>query len=70
MSDEKDFGVEKISEHAYSPPVGYHIIDNHTKARVGKARTRRGATNSVDKRDNAYGAYRYRAHPIYKEEEF
>jgi hypothetical protein len=37
----------------------YEIIDRHTKKVVGKAKTLRAAIRSVDRRDNAYGAYRY-----------
>lgn len=63
-----DFGVQKIADHA--KPVekvitGYHIIDKHTKDIVGKAKTLRAASRSVDRRDNAYGAYRYSHRPIY-----
>ena len=41
--------------------VNYHIIDRQTGAIVGKAKTLRGARASVDRRDNAYGGYRYYA---------
>jgi hypothetical protein len=44
--------------------IGYAIIDRQTGEIVGKARTRRAASASVDRRDNAYGAYRYFARPI------
>jgi hypothetical protein len=37
----------------------YQIIDRHTGAVVGKAATLNGARRSVDRRDNAYGAYRF-----------
>lgn len=37
----------------------YEIIDRYTGAVVGAAKTLRGARRSVDRRDNAYGAYRY-----------
>jgi hypothetical protein len=43
----------------------YEIIDNQTKAVVGKAKTRKSASKSVDRRDNAYGAYRYSARAVY-----
>lgn len=39
----------------------FNIVDNHTRAIVGTAKTLKGALRSVDKRDNAYGAYRFRA---------
>lgn len=66
-------------EHAYSAailairsimaeerqPIRYDIIDTHTGAVVSTAKTRRGATRSVDQRDLAYGAVRFRAQPIY-----
>ncbi len=48
-----------------NPIIGYNIMDRHTKAKVGFAKTRRGARISVDKRDNAYGAYRYGMEPVY-----
>ena len=54
----------------HASPVGYHIIDGHTKKIVGKARSSSRASQSVDKRDNAYGAYRYRRVPIYDESKF
>lgn len=37
----------------------YEIVDRQTGAIVGKAKTLRAAIRSVDRRDNAYGAYRY-----------
>jgi hypothetical protein len=37
----------------------YEIIDKHTGCVVGKASTLRAASRAVDRRDNAYGAYRY-----------
>jgi len=52
----------------------YHIIDRHTKSVVGKAKNLRSAIRMVDKRDNAYGGYRYHhqrvdgPHPSVKEE--
>lgn len=46
-------------------PIRYDIIDRHTGAVVGTAMTRKGASRSVDRRDNEYGAYRYYAKPIY-----
>ena len=46
-------------------PVRYDIIDKHTALKVGEAKTLKGARRSVDQRDNAYGAYRYRAVPVY-----
>jgi hypothetical protein len=47
-------------------PVRYDIIDRHTGLKVGEAKTRAGATRSVDKRDNAYGGYRFSAKPVYE----
>ena len=40
----------------------FQIVDRHTGAVVATAKTRAGANRAVDKRDNAYGAYRYYAH--------
>lgn len=37
----------------------YHIVDTHTKAVVGKAKTLGSAHRASDKRNNAYGAHRY-----------
>lgn len=48
-------------------PIRYDIIDRHTGNKVGEAKTRASASRSVDKRDNAYGAYRFTARPIYAE---
>jgi len=43
----------------------YDIIDRKTGFVVGKAKTLKSALRSVDKRDNAYGAYRYTHKAIY-----
>ncbi len=37
----------------------YEIVDRHTGAVVGRAKTLKGAARAVDQRDNAYGAYRF-----------
>lgn len=37
----------------------YDVIDRHTGKIVGHCKTLARALASVDKRDNAYGAYRY-----------
>jgi hypothetical protein len=37
----------------------YEVIDRQTGRVVAKAKTLRGAIRAVDRRDNAYGAYRY-----------
>ena len=42
-------------------PIRYDIIDSHTGQKVGEAKTRAAASRSVDRRDNAYGGYRFRA---------
>ena len=42
----------------------YLIIDSHTGKTVGKAQTLKAANRSVDRRDNAYGAYRYRSQKV------
>jgi hypothetical protein len=49
-------------------PIRYDIIDKQTGKVVGSAKTLARANASVDRRDNAYGAYRYRAHPVYATE--
>ena len=51
-------------------PMGYHIIDGHTGSVVGKTKNSRQATNMVDRRDNAYGGYRYQRKPIYDESDW
>lgn len=43
----------------YDAGYRFYIVDKHTKKIVGKAKTLAAASRSVDKRDNAYGAYRY-----------
>jgi hypothetical protein len=45
--------------------VRVDIIDKHTGRKVGECKTLRAASRSVDRRDNAYGAYRYSARPVY-----
>lgn len=49
-------------------PTHFDIIDTQTGAKVGQAKTRRAASNSVDRRDGAYGASRYRAVAVYAAE--
>lgn len=46
-------------------PTHYEIIDKQTGATVATAKTRASASRAVDRRDNAYGAYRYFARPVY-----
>lgn len=48
-----------------SAPIRFDIVDSRTGAVVGTAKTRAGATRSVDRRDNAFGGYRYSVRPIY-----
>lgn len=48
-------------------PIRFDIVDGQTGRKVGEAKTRAGANRSVDRRDNEYGAYRYRAVPVYSE---
>lgn len=38
----------------------YRIVDTHTHQVVATGLTAKGASRSVDRRDIAYGAYRYR----------
>lgn len=45
--------------------IRYDIVDKLTGAIVATAKTRKGATRAVDRRDNAYGAYRYSARPVF-----
>lgn len=46
-------------------PIRYDIIDCHTGKKVGEAKTLSAAMRSVDKRDNNYGACRYRHKAVY-----
>ena len=51
-----------------SLPVGYRVVDGQTGEQVGKTYSyanRSRARAQADKLDNAYGAYRYRAVPVY-----
>lgn len=41
------------------PPPKYYVIDRHTKQIVGTASSLKHASRSVDRRDNAYGGYRF-----------
>ena len=49
--------------------LGYRIVDKQTGQQVGKPYSyeqRKRCWHRVDKLDNQYGAYRYRAEPIYE----
>jgi len=46
--------------------IRFDIIDGHTGAVVASCSTHKGAIRSVDRRDNDYGAYRYRYSRIYE----
>lgn len=46
-------------------PIRFDIIDGKTGQIVGSAKTRARASASVDRRDNAYGAYRFYAVAVY-----
>lgn len=41
------------------PAGGYEIVDRQTGRVVGHVKTLRAALRSIDRRDNAYGGYRY-----------
>ena len=45
----------------------YEIVNNHSKAVVGKAKTLKRARNIVDKKDNEYGGYAHFHRPVFKE---
>lgn len=49
----------------HTKPIRYDIYDRHTGKVVGTAKTRKAASASVDRRDNAYGAYRFQAQAVY-----
>lgn len=40
---------------------GYVVVDSRTGAVVARCKTLNGARRSVDRRDNEYGGYRFRA---------
>lgn len=50
-------------------PIRYDIIDKQTGRKVGECKTVRRANTSVDRRDNQYGGYRYRAQPVWPEQQ-
>ena len=54
----------------YQAPViiRFDIVDGQTGAVVGSAKTRSRARASVDRRDDQYGAYRFKAIPVYAED--
>lgn len=64
-SNESIEHVEPTIVSSAAQPLYYEIIDSQTKAVVGKARTAVAAKKSVDRRDNAYGGYRFRYKPVY-----
>ncbi len=45
--------------------IRYDIVDKQTGRIVATAKTTASARRAVDRRDNDYGAYRYRAVPVY-----
>lgn len=47
--------------------VRFDIVDRHTGKIVATAKTRAGANRIVDRKDNAYGAYRYTAKAIWSD---
>lgn len=51
-------------------PINFNIIDTHTKAIVGNAKTRARATRSADRRNREYGAHRYQVEAVYDPVEF
>ena len=53
------------NDNAAPVPLYYEIVDTKTGAVVGKAKTQQRARVSVDRRDNQYGSYRYKARPVY-----
>ena len=55
-------GEKQVREEGETETHPYHVIDRHTKTVVAKHKDKKRARTSVDKRDNAYGAYRYHVH--------
>jgi len=48
--------------------VRYDIVDRHTGKIIAAAKTRAAANRIVDRKDLAYGAYRYTAKAIWSDE--
>ena len=46
-------------------PIRYDIIDRRTGAIVGRCKSLGRALQSVDRRDSAWGGYRYAHRPVY-----
>jgi hypothetical protein len=44
----------------------FEIVDKQTGKVVATAKTRAGARRAVDRRDNAWGGYRYISRTVYK----
>lgn len=65
MNHELDEVERPENDNAIPVPLYYEIVDMQTGAVVGKAKNRRSASNSVDRRDNEYGGYRFQARPVY-----
>lgn len=49
-----------------TPTKTYRIVDGHTGKVVATGLSFAGAIRSCDKRDNAYGAYRFRREPEFQ----
>lgn len=78
VDDAQQANIPASQPNAYGPPAGkpaaqprtlshYEIVDRHEKKTVGTAKSLRGALRSVDRRDNAYGGYRYTHRAVYKD---
>lgn len=59
--DEKLIPPDKYD--IYHKPYG--STDKSEHKRVGEARTRNGANQAIDRRDNKYGSYAHYAVPVY-----
>lgn len=81
MGDPSDFAYQPRDQaNANGPPATggdssyggrkvkyYDIYDRHEKKTVGRANSLKAALRSVDRRDNAYGGYRYTHKAVYED---
>jgi hypothetical protein len=64
-----DDGIRRISQalnKGGTVPIApqWEVVDRQTGIVVSSGLTQKGARRSVDKRDNAYGGYRFHARPM------
>lgn len=69
MKNESSTEITKTAKKAdpqadYDAGFRYYVIDGQTKKIIGKYKSGSKASSVVDRKDNEYGAYRYRRQPI------